>query len=252
MVRLAVATLSALALVAALPQPPQVSGVRPDARDTVQAGDPAIDAARLKPFSVVRRLTMTRGDSVRPFGRQSEQLTTVTLDGRTVLLGVLTFDTPNAVTVDSSWIDPETLRPLRMTSTNASRVVSLQFDGARVRGRTTPSQGEAKSLDRDLGVRAFEWNMFGLALSALPLEPGYRATMPVFMDRFDRVVWYSVEVVKDTSLVRSSGAPAPMWEIVATGDSAAPSARFWVSQRHRFADRVLVWEPGISILYARE
>ena len=76
--------------------------------------------------------------------------------------------------------------------------------------------------------------------------------MPVFMDRFDRVVWYRVEVVNDTSLTRASGYKAPMWEVVATSDSVAPSARFWVSQRHRFVDRVLVWEPGISILYARE
>ena len=252
MVRLAVVTLSALALAAAVDRPAQVSGARAAGRDTVQAGDAVVDAARLKPFSLLRHLTMTRGDSVRPFGRQSEQLTTDTLDGRPVLLDVLTFDTPNAVTIDSSWIDARTLRPIRMRSTNASRVVSLEFDGARVRGGTTPSTGAPTSLDRHLGVRAFEWNMFGLALSALPLEQGYRTTMPVFMDRFGRVVWYRVEVVKDTSLVRASGYRAPMWEVVATSDSVAPSARFWVSQRHRFVDRVLVWEPGISILYARE
>jgi hypothetical protein len=94
--------------------------------------------------------------------------------------------------------------------------------------------------------------MFGLAVSALPLRSGYRAAMPVYSDRYGRVVWYQVEVVKDTSLVRRSGFQAPMWEVLATPDSGAHSARFWVSQRHRFVDRVLVWEPGISILYARE
>jgi hypothetical protein len=76
--------------------------------------------------------------------------------------------------------------------------------------------------------------------------------MPVFMDRFDRVVWYTVEVVQATSLVRASGFHAPMWEVVATSDSVAPSARFWVSQRHRFVDRVLVSEPGVSMLYSRD
>jgi hypothetical protein len=111
-----------------------------------------------------------------------------------VLLDVLTFQTPNATTVDSSWIDARALQPLRA---------------------------------------------------------GYRARMPVYIDRFDRVVWYAVVVVQDTSLVRASGYEAPMWEVLATADSAAPSARFWVSQRHRFVDRVLVWEPGVSIMYAR-
>jgi hypothetical protein len=251
MLRLAAVTLFGLAL-AAVHYPSRTDTAPLPAGDTVQAGHPALDASRLKPFSLVRRLTMTRGDSVRPFGRQSEQLTTDTLDGRPVLLDVLTFDTPNAVTIDSSWVDPRTLQPLRMRSTNPARVVALEFDGPRVRGGTTPSSGAPTAVDRQLGVRAFEWNMFGLALSALPLEPGYRTTMPVFMDRFDRVVWYRVEVVKDTSLVRASGYRAPMWEVVATSDSVAPSARFWVSQRHHFVDRVLVWEPGVSILYARD
>ena len=100
-------------------------------------------------------------------------------------------------------------------------------------------------------MRPFEWNMFGLAISALPLRPGYRATMPVYVDRFQRLVWYGIEVVRDTSLVRASGYHSPMWEVLATPDSAAPSARFWVSQRHRFVDQVLVWEPGVSILYER-
>lgn len=252
MLRLSVVTLSTLVLAAAVHRPAQVSDTRIAAGDTVQAGDAVLDAGRLKPFTLLRRLTLTRGDSVTPFGRQSEQLTSATLDGRPVLLDVLTFETPNATTVDSSWLDPRSLRPLRMRSTNSSRVVALDFDGQRVRGGTTPSSGPATSLDRRLDVRPFEWNMFGLALSALPLRPGYRAKMPVYMDRFDRVVWYDVEVVKDTSLVRTTGYHAPMWEVVAASDSVAPSARFWVSQRHRLVDRVLVWEPGVSIMYARE
>jgi hypothetical protein len=251
MVRLSVVILSAVALTTAVRRPAQLAAPA-SARDTVQAGDTVVDAARLKPFSLNRRLTLTRGDTVKPFGRQSEELKAGTLDGRAVLLDVLTFDTPNALTIDSSWIDARTLKPLRMTSTNPARVVSLDFDGARVRGGTTPAKGPATTLDRRLEVRPFEWNMFGLALSALPLEAGYRTSMPVFMDRFDRIVWYTVEVVKDTTLVRASGFHAPMWEVVATSDSLAPSARFWVSQRHRFVDRVLVWEPGVSILYSRE
>lgn len=257
MVRLSVLALSTLLLAAVGQRLPQDSGTRTATRgaatrDTVQAGDTVVDAARLKPFSLLRQLTLTRGDTVKPFGTQSEQLTSDTLDGRPVLLDILTFETPNATTVDSSWIDPRTLRPIRMRSSNAARVVSLDFDGRHVRHGTAPSTGAPTTLNHRLDIRPFEWNMFGLALSALPLRTGYRATMPVYMDRFGRVIWYAVEVVRDTSLVRANGRHAPMWEVLATGDSAAPSARFWVSQRHRFVDRVLVWEPGVSIMYARE
>jgi hypothetical protein len=219
--------------------------------DTIQAGDPRVEAARLRPFAIERRLTLTRGDTVRPFGRQMESLAALTLDGRPVLLGVVTFETPRATTVDSSWLDATTLRPIRMQSSNAARTIDLQFDRDRVRSATTPRTGAPTTTDQQLGVRPFEWNMFGLALSALPLQPGFRAAMPVYMDRFGRVVWYRVEVVRDTLLVRSSGRRSPMWEVLATGDSAGMSARFWVSQRHRFVDQVRVWEPGMAIMYDR-
>lgn len=252
MMRLSALVLSVVFLASGSSQPVQVSSLSSAARDTVQAGDAIVDATRLSPFSLVRHLTMTRGDTVKPFGRQSEQLTSGTLDGRPVLLDVLTFETPNATTVDSSWIDASTLRPLRMRSSNKARVVSLEFEGQRVRGGTTPSTGSPTTLDERLDARPFEWNMFGLALSALPLRPGFRATMPVYIDRFSRIIWYSVEVVRDTSIVRRTGTHAPMWEVLATGDSAVPSARFWVSKRHRLVDRVLVWEPGVSIMYARD
>jgi hypothetical protein len=241
-------------LLAGLPAgaPRQVPGAANTASDTVQAGDPVVDASRLHPFSIERRLTLARGDSTVPFGRQSEQLTSDTLDGRPVYLDVLTFETPRATTVDSSWIDAATLQPLRMHSSNKARVVTLEFDGRRVRGRTVPAEGDPTSVDEELAVRPFEWNMFGLAVSALPLRPGYRATMPVYVDRFGSVIWYTVEVVRDTTLVRVSGFRAPMWEILATGDSVAPTARLWVSQRHRFVDRALLTEPGVSMTYARE
>ena len=251
MVRLSVLALSVVGLASGSRQPAQLSDL-PSAQDTVQAGDAVVDATRLRPFSLVRHLTMTRRDTVKPFGRQSEQLTRDSLDGQTVLLDVLRFETPNGRTVDSSWADPHTLRPFRMHSRNKARLVSLEFDGRSVRGRTTPSIDTPTTLDEQLDVRPFEWNLFGLAVSALPLRRGYRTTMPVYVARFSRIVWYSVEVMRDTSLLRPNGRRAPVWEVLATGDSVVPSARFWVSQRHRFVDRVLLSEPGISIMYARE
>lgn len=251
MLRFPVATLLAVAVLSPLSPSNQAPIISRGQIDTIQAGDPRVDAALIRPFAIERRLTLTRGDTVQPFGRQAESLVPGTLDGRPVLVDVLTFETPRATTVDSSWLDPATLRPIRMQSSNAARTVTLQFDGDRVRGGTTASQGAPSTIDQRLHVRPFEWNMFGLALSALPLRPGFRAALPVYMDRFERVVWYRVEVLGDTALVRTSGYRSPMWQVLATPDSAAPSARFWVSQRHRFVDQVRVWEPGVAIMYDR-
>jgi hypothetical protein len=252
MFRLPAAAILALAAFIPLSRAPQRQTPNSAAPlDTIQAGDSRVEAARLRPFAIERRLTLTRGDTLQSFGRQSESLDFHTLDGRPVLLSVLTFETPRATTVDSSWLDAATLRPIRMQSSNAVRTITLEFEGNRVRGGTTPSAGSPTTIDHRLSARPFEWNMFGLALSALPLGPGFRAAMPVFMDRFERVVWYRVEVLRDTVLVRSNGHRAPMWEVLATADSAAPSARFWVSQRHRFVDQVRVWEPGVAIMYDR-
>jgi hypothetical protein len=164
---------SAVVLAGLAPRPPQRPVAGPGAADTVQAGDSVLDPFILRPYALLRNLTLTRGDSVKPFGRQREQFARAALDGREVLLDVLTFETPNATTVDSSWFDPRTLQPIRLRSSNTA------------------------------------------------------------------------------SIVRASGYHAPMWEVLATPDSGAPSARLWVSQRHRFVDQALVWEPGVSILYAR-
>jgi hypothetical protein len=219
--------------------------------DTVQAGNAAVSAKRLHDFRLIRHLTLTKGDSVRPFGRQTETLTRTTLDGKPVLLDVLVFDTPNGTTIDSSWVDGHTVRPIRLRSHNASRVVRLDFEAQRVRGGMTPSTGAPTRFDQHLGVQPFEWNVFGLAIAALPLHPGYRAVVPVHSDRPGRVAWYAVAVLRDTILSSGAGAREPAWEVLAEADSTLPTARFWIAQRERVVDRVLVSEPGVSILYAR-
>ncbi len=220
--------------------------------DTVTAGARTVSSRYLSDFTVVRQLTLTRGDSSRPFGTQTETLTSGRLNGRPTLLDVLIFDTPRARTVDSSWIDPETLKPLRFQSHNAARTVRIDFAADRVRGQTTPADSAPTTFDRKLGVAPFEWNVLSLAVSALPLREGYCANLPVYTDRFDQVSWYEVHVVGDTTIERKTRGPEPVWEVVARAGTPAPEARYWISRRHRVVSRVLVSEPGISILYARD
>src|SRR5215210_1987554 len=220
--------------------------------EAVPAGSAQISSKHLQDFTVVRQLTLTRGDSVSPFGTQTEILTSARLDGRETLLDVLVFDTPRARTVDSSWIDPETLKPLRFRSHNAARSVTLEFAADRVHGQTTPADSAPVAVDRRFGVAPFEWNVLALAVSALPLRPGYCASLPVYTDRSGGVSWYRVKVVGDTTIERKSRGPESVWEVVARPDSAGPQARYWISRKHRVVSRVLVSEPGVSILYARD
>jgi hypothetical protein len=219
--------------------------------DTVMAGSRALDPRLLHSYALNRELVFTRGDSTRPFGRQSEQLTIDTLDGRPVLIHVVGFDTPAAVTLDSSWVDATTLSPIRMRSANRNRTVAVEFGAGTVRTTTTPARGAPHTEERSVEVSPFEWNMLPLVVSALPLRAGYRAVLPVFSDRSGGVVWYSVAVTADTFFTRSSGYRSPMWVLSATPDSTAPSVEWWVSQRHRFVDRSRVSEPGASMLYSR-
>ena len=220
--------------------------------DTVPAGTRTISPKHLGNFTVVRQLTMTRGDSITPFGTQTETLTSGRLDGGPTLLDVLVFDTPRGRTVDSSWIESETLKPLRLKSDNAARSVTLEFGDGRVQGRTVPADSAPILTDRRLEVYPFEWNVMALAVSALPLRDGYCASLPVYSDRAGRVSWYQVDVLGDTTIARKSRGPEPVWEVVARADSAVPEVRYWISRRHRVVSRVLVSEPGISIMYARD
>ena len=220
--------------------------------DTVQAGSAAISAQHLRDFSIVRHLMLTRGDSVMPFGIQTETLTTGRLDGRPTLLDIQVFETPRGKTVDSSWVDHRTLQPIRFQSNNAARAITLDFKVNRVQGRTVPDSGASSQVDHRLPVQPFEWNILGMAVGALPLRAGYCAQLPVYNDRFGKVSWYTVEVVRDTTIARKTRGPEPVWEVVATGETPAPMARYWVSRHHRMVSRVLVSEPGISIMYARD
>ena len=219
--------------------------------DSVPAGATTVSSKYLSSFNVVRQLTLTRGDSSSHFGTQTETLTSARLQGRPTLLDVLVFDTPRGRTVDSSWIDPETLKSLRLKSDNAARSVTLEFESDRVRGKTTPADSAPVMIDRRLGVAPFEWHVMALAVSALPLRAGYCARLPVYSER-SGVSWYRVQVVGDTSIQRKSRGPEAVWEVVAQPDSAAPHARYWISRHHRVVSRVLVSEPGISIMYARD
>jgi hypothetical protein len=195
---------------------------------------------------------LTRGDSVIPFGTQTETITSSRFNGRPALLNILVFDTPRGKTVDSSWVDQRTIRPLRFQSDNAARSITIDFEDGRVRGRTVPDTGARTEIDQRLDVQPFEWNILGLAIGALPLRVGYCAQLPVYSDRFGRVNWYKVEVVRDTTIPRKTRAAEPVWEVLATSEAPAPTGRYWVSQRHGVVSRVLVSEPGISIMYARD
>jgi hypothetical protein len=220
--------------------------------DRVQAGSSEVSAKHLQNFTVVRQLTLTRGDSVLPFGTQTETLTSGQLNGHATLLDVLVFDTPRARTVDSSWIDPQTLKPLRFQSHNAARTIILDFEADRVHEKSTPADSAPTIIDHPLDVSPFEWNVLALAVSALPLRAGYCASLPVYSDRLGRVSWYAVRVVGDTTIERKSRGPEAVWEVLARADSAAPEARYWISRQHRVVSRVKVAEPGVSIVYARD
>jgi len=220
--------------------------------DTVSAGAPQVSSRHLADFTVVRQMTLIRGDSVSPFGTQTETLTSARLGSRPTLLDVLVFDTPRGRTVDSSWIDSATLKPIRLKSDNLARSVTLEFQSGRVVGRTTPADSAPVVTSRRLEVSPFEWNVMALAVSALALRSGYCASLPVYSDRSGRVSWYRVEVVGETTIPRKSRGPEPVWEVTARADSAAPEVRYWISRRHRVVSRVLVSEPGISIVYARD
>ena len=63
MLRLSVLAGSA-ALLAALGYPPPQRPAGHGGVDTVQAGDPVLDPSVLRPFSLLRNLTLTRGDTV--------------------------------------------------------------------------------------------------------------------------------------------------------------------------------------------
>jgi hypothetical protein len=192
--------------------------------DTVSAGDRVVRAAALALQTTTKRMVLEDSSGSHVLGTLTQTLSRVTIAGRSGLLSVQTFEFGGKRTVDSSFADARTLRPILHRSHNESRVMTLDFDAARVVGAVTPSAGERKAIDQVTAVPTFDSNIADLVYAALPLAEGYAATVPTYVYEEGGLVWSDVSVRGDAPVDGQ-----PVWRVHV--HSAKRDVDYWVARK---------------------
>lgn len=207
------------------------------AQDTVQEpprllpGDPAVDGRRIAPGTRERRLLLTQNGEERQLATVSEEVTEIQVDGRSALRRVQSVRLAIGVATDTVVVLRETLAPVRHRSHNPQRVLSLDFDGAKVTGSITPAGGEPRPVAAELDAPVFDSNPLDLLLRALPLAEGYAVRIPIYIHELGGRVWVATRVAGSETVEAGEGGTEDAW--VVEVEAQGRTSRFWIAKASR-------------------
>lgn len=207
-------------------------------------GEPAVVAgvalhvvAAPGPDTVVYRRSITRGGVDSATGTRTVVIRVLAGEGGARLLEVeQRFPAGGGEIVDTAVGDLRTLRAVAHRSHQPSKTMRIDFVDGLAEGTVTAigpvpdSAGRVETVHQDLGGPIFDSNVLELVIAALPLEPGFSATLPFFIyERGGRVPM--AVAVRERARVRFPllgereawvvalavpGAPATIWVDVET------------------------------------
>lgn len=156
-------------------------------------------------------------------------------EGRAALLVVESSQGTAGSAVDSTWVDPETLVPIRRAIRQGPATIALSFEDGTVTGRI-----EAGPQSLPVDVRA-EGPVFStgpaleLALSTLALEPGTAGSVQLFEVLEGRVKPYRVQVGEPGNVETPAGAIEAAPVALAPADGSPGGQTVWVetAEPHR-------------------
>ncbi|MGH7588892.1 MAG: alpha/beta fold hydrolase [Gemmatimonadota bacterium] len=126
-------------------------------------------------------------------------------DGRPALLVVESAEGAMGSAVDSVWVDPQTLTPIRRTIHQGPAVITLAFADGAVTGEI---QAGPQTLPVDVRTDGAVFSTgpaLELGLSTLPLEPGTGASIQLFEVLEGKVRPFRVEVKEPETVVTPAG-----------------------------------------------
>jgi hypothetical protein len=202
--------------------------------DSLHSGEPAlavdpavVDASGLLLGASRRRVSVTRDGQARDRGPDNNVLAHVTRGGRQLLVSTRTFNAPTGPGIDSSIADAKTLMPVRHVGIHPSRTMILNFSGSRVRGTYAAESQPVRAIDHPMEARPYDSSLYDLVIASLPLAPGYRARLPVYVYEQGGLVWYDVAVTGREPLDLSDGSRIDAWAVEVNEDGHLRS-RIWV------------------------
>jgi hypothetical protein len=87
------------------------------------------------------------------------------------------YDTPNGVTVDTSWIDALTLAPVRYYADILSEKQEFRYKGSSFEGTVTPRDSAPRTVSETKPEPFFDMVSFDLLYAAIPLAAGSTASI---------------------------------------------------------------------------
>lgn len=135
---------------------------------------------------------------------------------------IQTHDRPDGTVVEQvRRLDGATLQPLRVSMTATPAVsgytnISTVYRQHAYRGEATRADGGAEAFTSQVAVPAFSAWIGGVVIRSLPLEIGYRASLPttLALSQTNYKMW--IEVVGEDVIESPDGEPVEVW-LVETG-----------------------------------
>lgn len=208
--------------------------------DTVQAGDPRVDASRLPSGIDTVGWTMTRDGAEREGPPMAMENAVVTHEGNTVFLHVMTVTTA----IDTSLAAYPSLQPIRHAGRATQRVMLLDFDGSRVTGTYQPADEDASDIEATFDYQPFDSSIMDEVIAALPLEMGFRVEVPFYVYERGGIVWSTVAVTGTAQVATRDGA-VEAWVVELTG--WFPSSKHIAKESRQVLETNAEPAPGMKV-----
>lgn len=164
----------------------------------VAPGDTSLRPAGIHADSLTYTLTGFRDGEEVPVGTITDIITR-TGANQSLLRRVLSVRRGSALLVDSTLTDAASLAPRQHRSMQPQRLLQIDFDGRRVRGRVGPIDSPGAAIDTTLSGPVFDSGNWDLIVRAMPLAPGFSAVFRVY-DLDTGMHDYVVRVVGSTPM----------------------------------------------------
>ncbi len=166
----------------------------------IAPGDSTLRSGRIPADSVVYSLIAYRGEQQQTLGTAVDVVKLEMRGEVPVIHRVLTVSSGQVPLIDSTVTDARTLAPRRHRHVSSSRLISLDFNGKRVKGSIGPVDVPSLPIDTTLAIASFDSGNWDLVVRSLPLEKGYAARFRVY-DTDSGLREYRIEVTGSATVL---------------------------------------------------
>jgi dipeptidyl aminopeptidase/acylaminoacyl peptidase len=193
--------------------------------------DMSVDPALVTPGAMAYALTMAMGGQTMELSSE-RSVERGEWEGREAWVVVETTRMPNGAGMDSTWVDPATLRPIARHIHQGQAAFSLDFTDE---GVTGVIEAGPRTMDVDV---ASDEPVFGdgaslnLAIGAMPLEPGYVTTLQRLDLRRGTATPVRVEVT-GTENVEVGGGRYEAFVVEVRSPDTGDASTLWIDRESR-------------------